>query len=116
MEKLINKKVIHKNFGMGIIIETINHETGIIVKFDALSESKKFQFPEAFENFLRFEDESLQEESITLLKEKKRIEYIEKEQSRIEHEKEYEQYRKEQLEIQRSMRKRPNSARKAKKA
>ncbi|HWL23583.1 MAG TPA: malate synthase [Ureibacillus sp.] len=52
---LINKKVTHKRFGLGNIVK--HNESSIEIHF--ASESKKFVFPDVFENHLKLHDENM---------------------------------------------------------
>ncbi len=58
---LINQIVLHKKYGKGII-EEFDKAGHVMVKFDRVPKLKKFQYPEAFEKFLSFEDSSLQKD------------------------------------------------------
>lgn len=55
---MINKKVIHKKYGKGIITEIANNR--IQVFFSEEDKTVKFQYPNAFEQFLEFKDSKLQ--------------------------------------------------------
>lgn len=54
--ELLNLKINHKVFGTGTIISTSNNT--FVVQF--ISKTSKFIFPDAFENFLTCEDQTLQ--------------------------------------------------------
>lgn len=58
-DDLINKQVIHKTFGHGIIASL--HGQTVKVFFDGGIGEKAFVFPDAFGNFLKFEDPTLQQ-------------------------------------------------------
>lgn len=55
---LLNKEVVHKQFGKGLI--TFQDDNNIIVKFNI--GDKKFQYPMAFEHFLKLVDDNLTDE------------------------------------------------------
>ena len=61
--ELLNKKVSHGVFGIGIVTEV--YDKDITVQFTNIS--YKFQFPEAFKNFLKAVDPKLHEEIMKLL-------------------------------------------------
>ncbi len=65
-----NKTVNHNKWGRGIIISQT--DSGIEVEFK--NHKSKFQYPDAFENFLTLEDSDLQDAIINELNEKKLIE------------------------------------------
>lgn len=73
---MVGVKVKHSIFGTGTIIEYSNNY--IIVEFP--SKTSKFVYPDAFEKFIKAEDESVQESILNIIKaekiaaEKKRIE------------------------------------------
>ncbi|MGN0162750.1 MAG: hypothetical protein ACI4EA_04085 [Candidatus Ornithomonoglobus sp.] len=75
MEELINKRVIHKLWGTGVITEA----SGKAVKVDFNGEIKKFVYPDAFKRFLVFEENNLQEKTDNLLEERNKREAEEKE-------------------------------------
>jgi hypothetical protein len=78
MRSIVHEYVEHKKYGRGrIISEDIGK---ITVEFISQFEKKLFQFPDAFEQFLKFEDQSLEEECLLLLQSKKQE--IEEEQER----------------------------------
>jgi len=82
MKSLINENVEHITFGKGLIIE---EEIGkITVEFHNQVGNKRFQFPDAFEQYLRFEESSLQAESLTMIESKKQKLEDEKEKRRLE--------------------------------
>ncbi|MGN0182585.1 MAG: hypothetical protein ACI4DP_09300 [Candidatus Ornithomonoglobus sp.] len=66
MEELINKRVIHKLWGTGVITEVFDKA----VKVDFSGEIKKFIYPDAFKRFLVFEENNLQKKTDNLLEEK----------------------------------------------
>ena len=85
MKSLKNNYVVHKRFGRGMII---GEDTGkVTVEFDSQTENKIFQFPDAFEQFLKFEDKSLQEESLILVQAKKQQKIERNARKRLELEK-----------------------------
>jgi hypothetical protein len=97
MKSLKNEYVEHIKFGRGLII---NEETGrITVEFDALTGIKKFQFPDSFEQFLTFDDKSLQEESLILVQAKKQRIAEEYEKKRLELGRQEEERKMEELEL-----------------
>jgi hypothetical protein len=65
----MNEYVEHKKYGRGLIIR---EESGrVTVEFETKFGMKMFQFPEAFEDFLMFENQTLQEECLVLRQAKK---------------------------------------------
>ena len=66
MEELINKRVIHKSWGTGVITDA----SGKTVTVDFNGNLKKFIYPDAFKRFLVFEENNLQEKTDNLLEEK----------------------------------------------
>lgn len=85
MKALINEYVDHIKFGRGMIV---GEDTGrISVEFTKPAETKMFQLPEAFEQFLKFEDSSLQDECLLLIQNKKQQKAEELEQRRLEQKK-----------------------------
>ncbi len=95
MKLLVNEYVEHKKFGRGLIT---NEEKGkITVDFDSQIGNKIFLFPDAFEQFLEFEDKSLQEESLTLVQDKKRLLTVENERKWLEHKRLEEERKQEEL-------------------
>ncbi|AWK50235.1 hypothetical protein DIC82_03785 [Clostridium beijerinckii] len=103
MEELLNKKVIHEKFGIGVIINAGDEK--IIVKFDKLAENKKFEYPNGFECFLKFENKLLQESMLKQLRDKRERDAIEKVKIRLEYERQHEECKKEELELARKKRK-----------
>ena len=83
MEKLINEKVVNVKYGIGEIIGIVG-ENKIIVGFDKLTEYKKFIYPDAFENFLSFENNLLQTEALEKIEVKKKKVKEEREEKIIE--------------------------------
>lgn len=82
MKSLINENVEHITFGKGLIIE---EETGkITVEFHNQVGNKRFQFPDAFEQYLRFEESSLQEESLFMIESRRQKLEEEREIKRLE--------------------------------
>jgi hypothetical protein len=97
MKSLRNEYVEHIKYGRGLIID---EETGrVTVEFDSLSGIKKFQFPDSFEQFLTFEDKSLQEDSLRLIDTKKQQVVEEYEKKRLELERQEEERKIEELEL-----------------
>ena len=75
---IIGEAVKHKTFGKGIIAEVKGKI--VTVKFYSNDAKKLFEFPDAFEKFLQFEDINLQKEALSALNEK-RIKKIEAQKS-----------------------------------
>lgn len=115
MKNLIDKKVKHLKFGEGVVKDILDDDK-IIIKFNELSEDKKFKFPEVFEGFLSLEDSASQENVMELLQEKKEEVAREKEKVRSDFEEKYEEHRQQELEIAKEKRKERSALRKAKKA
>lgn len=65
MAKLINQKVMHKAFGEGIIIEA--DDSHLKVEFANAGKVSKFAYPSCFNNFLKMQDEDLQQELEAIL-------------------------------------------------
>lgn len=88
--QIIGEKVTHRAFGVGIITSMDNNH--IAVRFDNIKEEKKFQYPDAFEKFLKFSKDDLQIEALALMKKNQEKQQIDK-QKRIEemHKREYEE-------------------------
>lgn len=63
---LINKKVTHKRFGMGSIVE--HNDSSIEIHFE--SENKKFVFPDVFEKHLKMHDQSIANSLEKMIQEK----------------------------------------------
>ncbi|WP_099364451.1 malate synthase [Fredinandcohnia onubensis] len=63
---LINKKVTHKRFGMGSIVE--HNDSSIEIHFE--SENKKFVFPDVFEKHLKMHDKSIANSLEKMIQEK----------------------------------------------
>jgi len=96
MESLMNEYVEHKKYGHGLII---GEETGnITVKFDSQTGNRIFQFPEAFEQFLVFQNELLEEKCLILLQAKKEQLAEENERKRLEYERQEVERKIEELE------------------
>ena len=74
---LVNQKVNHRTYGVGIIIE--QGDTYVIVEFQ--TKSSKFIYPDAFTNFIKAEDESTQ---AAILKDIEDIKLAKEEKKRIE--------------------------------
>jgi len=103
MKSLMNEYVEHNKFGRGLIIGV---EAGKIkVEFNSQSGSKKFQYPDSFDQFLEFDDKSLQEESLILIQAKKQLIEEENERKRLEYERLKEERKKEELELVKKKRK-----------
>lgn len=82
MGAILNQKVTHIKFGDGIIISESNEK--ITAKFEKLEDNKIFQYPDAFECFLEFENKAFQESALKELKDKKEKAIIEKAENRLE--------------------------------
>lgn len=67
MQSIVGAKVIHGVWGLGIIVS--QNESVIDINFNI--GIKKMQFPTAFEKFLRFEDDIIQNEVKLLLSDNK---------------------------------------------
>lgn len=93
---LINKKVTHKHFGMGSIVE----HSDTIIEIHFASENKKFVFPDVFGKHLKIHDQNvanslekiIQEKEIERLKEERKQEeqkklQLKQQELRLEHEK-----------------------------
>nr|WP_304215060.1 malate synthase [Fredinandcohnia onubensis] len=63
---LINKKVTHKRFGMGSIVE--HNDSSIEIHFE--SENKRFVFPDVFEKHLKMHDQSIANSLEKMIQEK----------------------------------------------
>ncbi|THE13433.1 malate synthase [Bacillus timonensis] len=83
---LINKKVSHKRFGMGSIVN--HNDSSIEVHFD--SENKKFVFPDVFEKHLKLHDKSIANSLEKMIQEKE----MERKQEEWKKEEEKKLYRK----------------------
>jgi hypothetical protein len=82
MKSLINECIEHKKYGRGIIID---EEAGkITVEFAKPIGNKMFQFPDAVEQYLKFAESSLQEESLLLFESKKQMIAEENERRKLE--------------------------------
>lgn len=67
---LKNEQIKHKRWGFGAIVE----QTDTYIKIEFSVGIKQFQYPEAFENFLKCSDTQLQEKIINELADKKQQE------------------------------------------
>ena len=63
---LVNQKVLHKNFGKGIICD-IDNAKYLNVKFEQKTEVCKFAYPHCFYGYLTLEDSKLQLEIISVI-------------------------------------------------
>ena len=63
---LVNQKVIHKNFGNGIICNVDNAKY-LNVKFEQKTEVCKFAYPQCFYGYLTLENSKLQSEIISVI-------------------------------------------------
>lgn len=84
MKSLINEKVIHAKYGKGTIVDASVKR--ICVQFEEADVRKEFLYPDSFEQFLKLEDEVLQQEccelAISKRLEKKRLEEERREEIR----------------------------------
>ena len=64
---LINKVVIHKAFGEGVV--TKHNAEGLFIRFG--QDERRFSYPDSFESFLQFENTQLQEDVQCILQQKK---------------------------------------------
>ncbi|MDF2944554.1 MAG: hypothetical protein K0S01_3412 [Herbinix sp.] len=96
MKSLMNEYVEHKKFGRGLIVG--EEEGKIKVEFGSHSGNKIFQLPDAFEQFLEFDDKSLQEESLMLVQAKKQLIAEESERKQQEQERQEEERKEEEQE------------------
>ena len=87
---MLNKKVKHVAFGEGTIVEVISDKK-ISVKFDNYDENKVFQYPKAFENFLKFVDEESQDKAMIDLEQRNKEEIKAKEMAREDFERKFEE-------------------------
>ncbi|WP_010677749.1 hypothetical protein [Bacillus timonensis] len=86
---LINKKVTHKRFGMGSIVE--QNDSSIEIHFE--SENKKFVFPDVFEKHLKLHDKSIANSLEKMIQEKemeRKEEELKKEEEKKLQRKKYE--------------------------
>ncbi len=75
-DKFLNAAVSHCKFGKGLIV--LVKDKHITVEFNQLDEKKVFTYPDAFEKFLRFEEEELQDVFASDWKEQLIIQELEK--------------------------------------
>ncbi len=87
MNPLLNEKVFHNKYGIGTIID--ENPKRITVKFEQVKDEKFFFIPFSFEKYLSLENEVLQKEYSKLAIE-----------SRLEHEKEVNERKKEMLKME----------------
>ncbi|WP_426351210.1 hypothetical protein ACPWSR_08270 [Alloiococcus sp. CFN-8] len=66
---LISEKVEHVSFGKGRILEV--KEDKVYVSFQDQKETKAFQYPEAFEKFLKAENPAVEAEALEELRVKR---------------------------------------------
>ncbi len=94
---MLNKIVKHNKYGKGTILE--KNQNYLKVQFESCEKVTTFLYPDAFEKFLVFEDENLQEHAIKDFncdKEKKETELLQK---RIEYQAYKEEQEKERLDL-----------------
>jgi hypothetical protein len=113
MKSLINEHVEHIKFGEGLII--CEEHGKITVEFPSQTGKKLFQYPDAFERYLKFDDSSLQAESLLILQDKKNQEEEENERRRLEYERKELERKKEEL-LQKKLSKKTSKTTKIKKA
>lgn len=101
---MLNEKVKHIKFGEGTISD-ISDAGRISVSFKGTEEEKVFQYPNGFKNFLKFEDNSLQEKALEDLEESTKQKQMEKEKSRLEFEAKFEEEKNIRLELEKEKRK-----------
>jgi hypothetical protein len=63
---LINEKVKHEEYGLGIIVTLDDNK--LCVEFDKQHGKKKFLYPDAFDHFLELENPDCEEEISKLLR------------------------------------------------
>lgn len=69
MINLLNEKVKHVKYGLGLIVCEMDNKVDI--QFDSLESKKCFVFPDAFEQFLMLENQDLQKECMEIYRLKK---------------------------------------------
>lgn len=100
---MLNEVVSHVKFGRGTVVK--NQENHIVVAFDNSGEEKVFRYPDAFERFLAFQNQSLQQEAQAKLLEQKEAQAILLEQKRQQFELHEQERKREQRELLRRRRK-----------
>ena len=63
---MLNQFVLHPSYGRGTVVE--RNGDYLKLKFETFDGLKTFLYPDAFENFLKFEDEALQKKALEDLK------------------------------------------------
>lgn len=82
---LVNEKVEHKSYGLGVISEENGNK--ISIQFQGEVGNKTFVYPDAFEKFLKLVDpklESLVQEELQTKQEQIKLEFLEKEREAAE--------------------------------
>ena len=97
IEEMLNEKVKNIKYGVGTIVGTDDNK--ITVKFEEVIEEKIFKYPDAFEGFLNFENNILEEKVLEDLRAKNERLAIEKREKMIRNAKEDEERKKEKLEM-----------------
>jgi len=92
-DSLMDKKVTHRKYGKGNIIEV--NDKIIKVKFDKFESIKKFIYPDSFDGYMTFENKELQVETMRLLETEEAKKRVEEELKRQEYEKKEEEKRNE---------------------
>ncbi len=87
--RLCNEVVYHKYFGKGNIVEYINDY--VFVLFDNDHEIRKFKYPEAFDTYIKLDNQELMKD---VEKDKKKIESEKAEREKVEREKSKQTYKK----------------------
>lgn len=114
MEYLLNEQVTHKKYGTGNIIEVNNRFLNIM--FDECEEIKKFKYPDSFDIFMSFHNNTLQKDVTKILDEEKEKKKEEDELKRIEYEKAIEERNIELKKSKKEARAKTTKATKAKKS
>ena len=97
---LINETVQHTKFGSGATVEI--EQGRVVVKFAEQQEEKSFVFPDAFENFLKFDNSLIQKDVLKQLRQKKEQVALEKNIKMQENMKKEEEAKEEKLELAKS--------------
>ena len=108
MKSIVNEKVEHVKYGGGKII---SEESGkIVVEFKNDITKKMFLFPDAFYEFLKFDNKTLQEEYVKLAQDKKKRLDEEAEEQRQETQRQEDELRREKAELTKKKKKAPSKA------
>jgi len=108
---LVNERVEHIKFGIGIITEANNHK--IAVQFQDETGTKLFLYPEAFERFLKSVNPAVQDNVMKECRRKQK--QIELERKRIEKEREAAELEEKKAKLELAKKKAVARARKRKK-